>query len=377
MAEPTALEDIAALARDHQALNLAQGYPETPGPHDVRAAAATAIMEGPNQYAPVKGQFDFRQAVCDFYARYQRFDLDPDEVLVTSGGTEALSSTILALVKPGDDVLVIEPMYDAYGPLIRRAGGRVIPVRLQPPHWILDIELLRSLVTDKTRALLLSNPANPMARLFGTAELEALARICVEKDLTVIADEVWENIIFDGKTHRPLASFPGMRARTVKIGSAGKILSLTGWKVGFVCAEARLLHEIHRSHQFLTFSTAPHLQTAIAFGLGRDAGTFAAERLALERSRDRLASRLTDQGFSVLPAQSTYFLYIDLVASGIRIADVAFSRMAIIDAQVATIPMSVLYSSPGPSHILRACFARSDETIDEGAVRLAKAKSAC
>jgi aspartate/methionine/tyrosine aminotransferase len=223
----------------------------------------------------------------------------------------------------------------------------------------------------------MSNPANPMSRVFDEAELRELSHLCVERDLVVISDEVWEHIVYDGRTHHSLASFPGMWPRTIKIGSAGKLLSLTGWKVGFVCADAHFLDQIQRKHQFLTFSTPPHLQTAVGFGLRREAGEFDRERSELASSRDFLTNRLQEHGFDVLASQSTYFLYIDLAASGVTLADAEFCRLAIVEAQVVTIPLSVLYAAAPPTHLLRACFARPDEMLVEGAARLAKAREFC
>ncbi|WP_081858702.1 aminotransferase class I/II-fold pyridoxal phosphate-dependent enzyme [Pseudorhizobium pelagicum] len=368
------LEEIAALARSHDALNLAQGFPDTAGPEIVRSMAASALLNGNNQYAPVNGLVALRSAVAKFYTERHRFPMMPDEVLITSGGTEALASSILALVSPGDEVLVIEPMYDAYAPLIRRAGGTVVAVRLSPPNWLLEEDAIRPLVTPKTRLLLLSQPANPMSHVFGFEELSMLAQVCVDNDLTVISDEVWENVTFDQLPHRPLASFPGMRGRTVKLGSAGKLLSLTGWKVGFVCAAANLLKKISQMHKVLTFSTPPNLQTAVAYGLGLSDEVFVAERTRLAASRDRFIRQVGEYGFKVLPSQASYFVYLDLPGSGISLDDASFCRHAIENAQVATIPLSALYLASPCTSLLRVCFARSDEVLDEGARRLTEAR---
>ncbi|PKA39479.1 aminotransferase [Rhizobium sullae] len=374
MPEATTLEEIASLARSHDAVNLAQGFPDTPGPADIRASAAAALIDGPNQYPPVRGMPELRSAVAAHYGEHQNFVLSPDQVLITSGGTEALAASILALVAPGDDVLVIEPMYDAYAPLVQRAGAAVRPVRLSPPCWRLDETALRKAMTPATRVLLLSQPANPMSRVFDDEERSILARFCVEHDLIVISDEVWEHILFDGAVHRSLASYPGMSARTVKLGSAGKILSLTGWKVGFVCAEAFLLDQVARMHQCLTFSTPPNLQTAVAYGLRRPKSEFIEERMRLAASRERLARQLSESGFAVLPSQATYFLYVDLPESGIRLNDAAFCRLAIVEAGVATIPVSLLYSASPLRTLIRICFARTDAVLDEGTKRLAVAR---
>ncbi len=271
----TIFEAMSQLARDNDAINLGQGFPDDPGPEDIRRAAAEAVMDGYNQYPSMMGIPELRQAISAHYGRWHGLVLDPmSEVMVTSGGTEALTSAILAVVEPGDEVVVFQPVYDSYLPIIRQAGGVPRLVRLEPPHWRLTEEALQSVFNHKTKAVLFNNPLNPAAVVYPREDLDLLARFCQQFDTVAICDEVWEHVIFDDREHIPLITIPGMRDRTIKVGSAGKIFSLTGWKIGFVCAAPPLLRVAAKVHQFLTFTTAPNLQVAVAYGLGKPGGLF-------------------------------------------------------------------------------------------------------
>jgi N-succinyldiaminopimelate aminotransferase len=311
----TIFEEISGKARASGAVNLGQGFPEGPGPQDVRAKAAEAVLNGYNQYPPMAGLPELRAAVAEHYRRFQGLQLQPEQVLVTSGATEAIAASILALVEPGDEVVLIQPFYDAYPPLVRQAGGIARFVSLAPPEWRLTEAALAQAFGPKTRLVIFNNPMNPAARVFDAQELELLAAFCRRFDVTAICDEVWEHVTFDGRRHIPLIGLPGMAERTVKIGSAGKMFSLTGWKVGFVCAAPRLLSAIAKAHQFLTFTTPPNLQAAVAYGLGKDEAYFEGMRAEYQRGRDRLAKALTDGGWVVLPSEGAYFLCVDLEAS--------------------------------------------------------------
>jgi aspartate/methionine/tyrosine aminotransferase len=363
-------EEMSHAARTSGAINLGQGFPDEDGPLDIRQAAADALLTRSNQYPPMLGLPELRQAVADHYRRVHGIDAGPEEVLVTSGATEAIAAALLALIEPGDEVLLIQPMYDAYRPLVERAGGVARFARADPPGWRLTRAALEAALTAKTRFLLLNNPLNPAARAFDRAELEMLARLCIERDLIAICDEVWEHVLFDGRRHVPLIGLPGMRERTIKIGSAGKIFSLTGWKVGFVVAAPDLLAPIARAHQFLTFTTPPALQAAVAWGLGKDEAHFAAMRAGYQRSRDRLTAALAAGGYAVLPSDGTYFLTIDLRASGLDEPDRAFCKRLVEAHKVASIPLSPFYAEAPVDHLVRLCFAKSDETLDEAARRL-------
>ena len=370
----TVFEEISSLARQHGAVNLGQGFPDGDGPEDVRACAAEALMHGSNQYPPLLGTPELRRAGAAHYRRVQGLELSTDEVLVTFGATEALSCAIFALVAAGDEVVLIQPMYDTYLPLVRQAGGQPRFVRLEPPHWRLEEEALEAAITPATRVLVLNNPLNPAARVFSEEELAMVARVCVRHDLIAVCDEVWEHVVFDGRAHRPLMAVEGMRERTVKIGSAGKIFSMTGWKVGFACAAPPLLRVLAKAHQVLAFTVAPNLQAGVAYGLGKADAYFAGLRGGFERSRDRLAAALRAQGFAVLPSEGAYFLCVDLQASGVEARDADFCRAAVAEAGVAAIPVSAFYAEAPVDRVVRLCFAKADATLDEGARRLGAAR---
>jgi N-succinyldiaminopimelate aminotransferase len=322
----TIFEEMSGLAGALGAVNLGQGFPDDPGPEAIRAKAADAVLNGYNQYPRMAGIPELRDAVAAHYNRTQGLDLDASEITVTSGATEALACAFLGLIEPGDEVICFQPLYDAYLPLIRRAGGVPKLITLQPPHWRFDRAMLAAAFSART------------------------AR------------------------HRPLMGYPGMRERTVKIGSAGKMFGLTGWKVGFMCAAPALTHALAKTHQFLTFTTAPNLQTAVAWGLENSADWFQTMPRGLARSRDRLTEGLRREGFSVLSTDGTYFLCVDLPASGVRELDRDFALRAVKEAGVASVPVSALFEEDHVRTILRLCFSKRDETIDEGVRRLAKAR---
>jgi aspartate/methionine/tyrosine aminotransferase len=371
----TVFEEMSGLARELGALNLGQGFPDDPGPEAVRARAAEALMTGSNQYPPMVGLPELRQAVAAHYNRTQGLDLDwASEVTITSGATEALAAAFLGLLQPGDEVVVFQPVYDAYLPMIRRAGGVPKLVRLSPPHWRFDRAALEAAFSERTRVVVLNNPVNPSGVVLPAEDLALLAEFCVRHDAIAICDEVWEQVVFGNAAHRPLMASPGMRERSVKIGSAGKMFGLTGWKVGFLCAAAGLTATLSRAHQFLTFTTAPNLQAAVAFGLETGADWFRQMPRDLERSRDHLTEALRREGFVVLPSQGTYFLNIDLPASGVDEPDRDFALRAVRQAGVAAIPVSAFYETDAIITTLRLCFAKQDAVLDEGARRLAKAR---
>jgi aspartate/methionine/tyrosine aminotransferase len=314
---------------------------------------------------------ELRQAIAQHYRRWQGLTLDAEtEVMVTSGATEALAGAFLALIEPGDEVVLFEPMYDAYLPLVRRAGGVPRFVTLTPPHFGLSEEALTRAFSPRTKVVLFNNPLNPTATIFGAEDLALLADFCTRFDAIAVCDEVWEHIVFDGRRHQPVLGLPGMRERTVKIGSAGKIFNLTGWKVGFVCAAPRLMKVLSKAHQFLTFTTPPNLQAAVAYGLAKDDSYFEGLREDLARSRDRFTAGLETLGFEVIPSQGTYFLNIDLTSLGER-DDIAFCRRLVLDHGVAAIPVSAFYAERAVTSMVRFCFAKRDETLDAALERLA------
>lgn len=371
----TIFEEMSGLARATGAVNLGQGFPDDPGPQAIRAKAADAVLNGYNQYPPMAGVPELRQAVAAHYARAQGLDLDwQSEVTVTSGATEALAAAFLGLIEEGDEVVVFQPFYDAYLPLIRRAGGVPRLVALRPPDWRFTRPMLEAAFSERTRLVVLNNPMNPTGVVMPAEDLALLAEFCVAHDVVAVCDEVWEQVVFGNARHRPLIGFPGMRERTVKIGSAGKMFGLTGWKVGWLCAAPALTHALARTHQFLTFTTPPNLQAAVAFGLETPGDWFSEMPRALAASRLRLAEGLRREGFAVLPGEGTYFLCVDLPASGVAEADRDFCLRAVKEAGVAAIPVSAFYEDAPVTTIARLCFSKADATLDEGVRRLARAR---
>jgi aspartate/methionine/tyrosine aminotransferase len=366
---------MSALAVEHGAVNLGQGFPDFGWPDDVLARAADALISGSNQYAPMPGLPELRKAVADHYAVHQGIATDPESVVVTSGATEALAASLMALIEPGDEVLLFQPLYDAYLPLVLRAGGVPRFVRLTPPDWRITPEALAAAFTPGTRLVVFNNPHNPSSRVFGEAELGLLAEACVRHDAIALTDEVWEHVLFDGRRHIPLASLPGMAERTVKVGSAGKIFSLTGWKVGWLAAPPALAGPISKAHQFLTFATAPNLQSAVAYGLGKEAGWFEGMREGFAEARDSLVAGLREAGFATLPAEGTYFVGIDLPASGINVDDSSFCERAVREAGVAAIPLSAFYAEDPVTSVIRLCFAKKPETLAAGVERMKAARA--
>jgi aspartate/methionine/tyrosine aminotransferase len=367
-------ERMSGLAAKHGAINLGQGFPDFGWPDAILEQAARALRDGSNQYAPSRGLPVLRDAIAAHYARHYGQQLGADQICVTSGATEAIGAAILASVTPGDEVIIFTPAYDCYAPMIRRAGGVVRELGLQPPEWRLDRQAGEAAVTGKTRVLILNNPHNPTGRLFDQMELESIAALARDHDLTVISDEVWEHILLDGQRFTPLASLPGMAERTIKVGSAGKIFSLTGWKVGWLVAEPQMASVAARAHQFLTFATPPNLQAAVAFGLTEGGAWIAPMRGAFAGARDRMAEGLRGAGYAVLDTASTYFQCVDLNASGIACDDEAFASAAVEKAGVAVVPLSAFAEDDPPRHLVRLCFAKRDETIDAGIVAMARAK---
>lgn len=374
----TIFEFMSARAAATGAINLGQGFPDGAGPDSVRAAAARAILEGPHHYPRMRGTDALRAAVSGHYAATQGLAFDPaTDIVVTSGATEALAAAILALVRPGDGVIVIEPAYDAYAPLVRRAGGVAQFVRLTPPGWRIDRALLEAAVTPATRAILVNDPVNPTGRMLDAAERAAIRDVALAHDLLIVADEVWEEVRPEGRAHVSLAADPLLAGRVVKIGSAGKIFQVTGWKVGWACSPAGLAARIAATHQYLTFTTAPALQQAVAEGLEAERAWLSGMRADVEAGRARLAKGLSAAGYAVLPSEATWFLSVDLAASGIALDDVAFCT-AIVDAHgVAGIPVSAFFEGEGvPTNVVRFCHAKAPATIDAALERLAKARAA-
>ncbi|KLN60436.1 aminotransferase [Kiloniella spongiae] len=371
----TVFEVMSQLALEHDAINLGQGFPDEDGPEELRKIAADSLMEGPNQYPSMMGIPELRQAIADHDKRFYGINLDwKTEVMVTSGATEALADCLFGLIEPGDEVVVLEPSYDCYIPLIKRAGGIPVIVPMSAPDWKLPIEELDEALTHETKLIIINSPMNPTGKAFHWDELEALAELCLRYDIYAVCDEVYEHLIFDGRKHYPLITLPGMRDRTVRIGSAGKSFALTGWKVGYVCGAPDVLTPIIKAHQFTTFTTPPNLQKAVAAGLSKDQSYFDNLTKDLETKRDYLAKALSDIGFDVLPCDGTYFVTVDIrgVHNG---RDEEFCRYITTEAKVAAIPVSVFYDIEGPSNLVRFCFSKRMEVLEEAMKRLEKALS--
>ncbi len=365
-------ETMSQLARQHDAVNLGQGFPDDPGPRDVREKAAEVVVNGSNQYPPMMGIPELRQAIARHYKRFQGLDLNwENEVMVTSGATEALASSLMALIEPGDEVVLFQPMYDAYLPLVKRAGGIPRFVSLKPPHWELDEAQLKAVFNSKTRVVLLNHPLNPTGSVFSGADLALLAKYIVAHDCVLVCDEVWEHVLFYNVAYSPTLSLPELRRRTLKIGSAGKIFSLTGWKVGFVCAAPEILKVVAKAHQYVTFTTPPNLQSAIAYGLDKSNDYFTGMRRDFQDAQDHLGTGLSKLGFEVIPSKATYFLNIDLSKGRFAgMDDVAFSMRLVEGARVASIPVSAFYAENPVTSVVRFCFAKRFETLDEALRRI-------
>ena len=367
----TIFEVMSRLAVEHQAINLGQGFPDDRGPPDVLAAAARALTEGWNQYPPMMGLPELRRAVADHAGRFYGLAVDPmTEVMVTSGATEALAACLMGLLAPGDEAVLFQPLYDSYVPIIRHAGAVPRYVTLQPPAWSFTRADLERVFSQKTKLVVINTPQNPCAKVWSRDELALLAEFLERFDAYAICDEVYEHLVFGAKTHVPLMTLPGMRERTLRIGSAGKTFSLTGWKVGYVTAAPKLLQPVAKAHQFLTFTTPPNLQAAVAFGLAKPDDYFTGLAAEMQRRRDRLASGLAGAGLTVLPADGTYFVIVDL--AGLADDDAEFCRRITTEAGVAAIPVSAFYEENAPRHLIRFCFAKQDPVLDGAVERLGK-----
>ncbi|MFI4987392.1 MAG: aminotransferase [Alphaproteobacteria bacterium] len=367
----TVFEVMSRLAIEHKSINLGQGFPDGNGPADVRAKAALFLEDRPNQYPPLLGVPELRQAVAAHAKRFYGIEADWErEVMVASGATEVLASCLFGLIEPGDEVVLLEPLYDSYLPIVRRAGGVPRLVRLAPPRWELPRGELAAAFSDKTKLILLNSPMNPAAKLFTRDELAFIAGLIERHDAYAVCDEVYEHLVFDGRAHIPLMTLPGMRGRCLRIGSAGKTFALTGWKVGYVTASPELLQPVAKAHQFITFTTAPNLQRAVAYGLGKDDGYFKELAHGLERKRDAFAAGLAEIGFAVLDCHGTYFISADFRPLGFNGDDVAFCRHITSEAGVTAIPVSAFYEGGGPSHFARFAFCKEDAVLAGALERL-------
>ncbi len=369
----TVFEVMSSLAREHGAINLGQGFPDEDGPEDVRRVAAEAVIEGPNQYPSMMGIPELRQAVAAHNSRFYGLDVDwQSEVMVTSGATEALLCCLLGLLDPGDEAVLLEPLYDSYLPAVRLAGATPRLVRLEPPAWELPRQALAAAFSARTKLILLNSPMNPAAKVFGADDLAFIAELLERHAAYAVCDEVYEHLLFDGLTHTPLMTLPGMRRRCLRIGSAGKTFSLTGWKVGYVTAAPNLLGPVAKAHQFVTFTTPPNLQSAVAYGLGKDNSYFNSLSSDLEAKRDRLHDGLAAIGFKMLRTEGTYFISADFRPLGFNGTDEDFCRHITLEAGVTAVPVSAFYQQADEKSFVRFCFCKQDAVLDEAIARLAR-----
>ena len=368
----TIFTHMSALAAQAGAVNLGQGFPDEDGPLAIREAASRALLEGPNQYPPMRGRVELRRALAGHAKRFYGFDLDPDTgIVVTSGATEALTASIMAMAGAGDEVVLIEPAYDSYRPIVEAVGAVARYVSLAPPQWRLSEQALRAVFTEKTRAILINSPLNPIGRVFDRSELEALARVLKGSNAVAICDEVYEHLVFDGRPHVPLAALPGMFDRCLRVGSAGKMFSLTGWKVGWVSGPEELVRVVANAHQFITFTTAPALQLGIAHALEHEMDFALNLTKTLQANRDLLRDAISRLGFKPLACEGTYFLAADI--SGLtNEPDTAFCERLVREAGVALIPLSVFFCGGKPDNLVRFAFCKRRAVIDDAVTRLEK-----
>ncbi|MFJ3308517.1 pyridoxal phosphate-dependent aminotransferase [Streptomyces sp. NPDC086549] len=374
----TIFAEMSALALRTGSINLGQGFPDTDGPEEIREAAVRALREGHgNQYPPGPGIPELRTAIAAHQQRRYGLSHDPDtEVLVTAGATEAIAASLLALLEPGDEVIAFEPYYDSYAASIAMAGGIRVPVTLRPhidgagASFRLDLDELRAAVTDRTRLLLINTPHNPTGTVLTRAELTAIAELAVERDLLVVTDEVYEHLVFDDAEHLPLASFPGMRERTVTIGSAGKTFSFTGWKVGWVTATPELVAAVRSVKQFLTYVASGPFQYAVTEALSLPDSYFTGLRDSMLARRDVLATGLAEAGFEVFKPAGTYFVTTDIRPLGEK-DGFAFCRALPERAGVVAIPNAVFYDDrDAGAPFVRFAFCKREEVLREAVERL-------
>ncbi|BAX94335.1 pyridoxal phosphate-dependent aminotransferase [Mycobacterium shigaense] len=377
----TVFAEMSALAARIGAVNLGQGFPDEDGPPAMLKVAQDAIADGVNQYPPGIGIAPLRQAVAAQRKRYYGVEYDPDtEVLVTVGATEAIAAAVIGLVEPGSEVLLIEPFYDSYSPVVAMAGSRraAVPLVADGRGFALDTDALRRAVTPATRALIVNSPHNPTGAVLSATELAAIAEIAIDADLLVITDEVYEHLVFDGHRHLPLAGFDGMAERTITISSAAKMFNCTGWKIGWACGPAQLITGVRAAKQYLSYVGGAPFQPAVALALDTEDGWVAELRDSLQARRDRLAAGLTDIGFAVHESRGSYFLCADPRPLGY---DDSTEFCAAIPEKVgvAAIPMSAFCDPLAPhadmwNHLVRFTFCKRDDTLDEAIRRLSALK---
>ena len=370
----TIFAEMSALAVRTGSVNLGQGFPDLSGPASVVDTAYAAMRAGRNQYPPGRGVPELVRAIADHQRRHDGLELAPDQVVVTTGATEAIAAAVLGLVDPGDEVVVLEPYYDSYRAMLQFAGAVRRPVTLRAPDYRLDLAELEAAVSPRTKMVLLNTPHNPTGRVLDRAELEGVADVARRHDLVVVTDEVYEHLVFDDHEHVPIATLPGMAERTVTISSSGKTFSLTGWKIGWATGPADLVAAVEGAKNWLSYSSGAPFQPAIAHALDHEEAFHRELRDSLSHRRDRLCAALTDLGLEVHPPQGTYFVTTDVSSLGWADGR-AFCEGLPARAGVVAIPSMAFYEegSAEGRHLVRWAFCKEQDVIDEGVRRLAAA----
>lgn len=369
----TIFQVMSSLANAHGAINLGQGFPDEDGPQEILEAAARAVIAGPNQYVPVIGLPALRQALARANKRFYDLDIDwESETLIVAGATEGLAAAFLGILQPGDEAILFAPVYDCYAPMIEAAGAKPVIVNLAAPGWRIDEQALRAAITPKTKLIAVNTPHNPTGHVMARGELEMIAKIVAEHDLIAVCDEVYEHLVFDRRDHVPLMTLPGMRERSIRIGSAGKTFSLTGWRIGYVTGPERLIAAVMKAHQFIAYTCPGHLQAAVAQGLDMPDAYYQGFLAGMQEKRDLMREGLLSAGFEVLACEGTYFMSVDIRSVGGK-ADMAFCREITEKAKVAAVPVSAFYppqAERAPDHYARFCFCKKPEVLEEASLRL-------
>jgi len=364
---------MSGLARKYDAINLGQGFPDEDGPLEIRDPAARAIIEGPNQYAPVEGVPELRAAVARDNKRFYDLDIDPEtQTLIVSGATEGLAAAFYGFLQPGDEAVLLAPFYECYAPQIEATGATIRFVDLAPPEWRLDAAALEAAITAKTKMIVINTPHNPLGKVMSREELAVVADAARRHDLIVVCDEVYEHLVFDGAAHVPLMTLPDMFERCIRIGSAGKTFSLTGFRIGYVTGPESLVTGVMKAHQHLSYTSPGALQKAVAMGLDMGDDYYQRFTADMQQKRDLMSAGLRASGFDVLPCAGTYFITVDIRSVG-GDDDAAFCREITEKAKVAAVPISAFYhpsQKNAPRSYVRFCFCKKPEIIDEAVRRL-------
>lgn len=355
---------ISRLAREHSAVNLGQGFPDFDGPEWLKDIAYKKMQEGHNQYAPFLGTANLRQEVSNYYKKFYSLDYNFEtEITITVGATEAIYLVITGLINPGDEVVVLEPFYDSYVASIKMAGGIPVPVTMHAPDFTIDQKELEAAISARTKLLILNNPHNPTGKVWTRDELHAVSNVVIKNDLYLLSDEVYEFLVFDGVKHLPSATFEGMKERTITVSSAGKTFGLTGWKIGWICANPKVTNACRLVHQYVTFAVSTPMQEAVAEGLKQLSGYLPGFVSLYKEKRDYFHRELKQLGFDFPIPKGTYFMMVP-ISKHTDLKDVDYALKLIKEKKVATVPPSAFYlkSAEGEKY-LRFCFAKREETL--------------